>query len=323
MITKIFLIIVIVLLFGAAAYFYFVYSAVPPEPKLSGEIYQEKIRVSNLDRNYLSYVPKKLSSKPGIVFAMHGTGMNAVRMREWSGYELDKLADQYGFIVVYPDGYKGNWNDLRTNSPFAAKKEDIDDVGFIEALVDRFSKEHRIDTQKVFIFGFSNGGQVAIRLALEKPNLINAICAISANLPTPETFSFTGKGPASRVMLVTGTKDGINPYLGGPVTLFGMQKVGTAISAKATAAYFVERNAVNVSPENKIFSSQKADDPTSVELQRWRASGKSAVELVTIVGGGHVIPQQKFRFPRLMGNTTSNFDAPLEAIKFFGLTESL
>lgn len=323
MITKIFLIIVIVLLMGAATYSYFVYSAIPAEPKLSGKIYRQNIQVGNLDRNYLSYIPRKLSSGPGIIFAMHGTGMNAISMRQWSGYELDKLADQYGFIVVYPNGYKGNWNDLRTNSPFEAKKENIDDVGFIESMVNRFGKEQHIDTQKVFIFGFSNGGQVAIRLALEKPKLVNAICAISANLPTPETFSFTGKGPASRVMLVTGTKDGINPYLGGPVTLFGMKKVGTAISAKATAEYFVERNAMNSSPENKIFPSQKADDPTSVELQRWTSTGKPAVELVTIVGGGHVIPQQKFRFPRLMGKTTGNFNAPLEAIRFFGLTESL
>lgn len=323
MITKIFLILGILLLLGAVAYFYFVYSPVPAEPQLSGKIHSGKIHVSHQDRNYLTYIPKKLVAKPGIIFAMHGTGMNSVRMREWSGYELDKLADQYGFIVVYPDGYKGNWNDLRKNSPFEAKKENIDDVGFIEALVDRFGKDQHIDPKKVFIFGFSNGGQVAIRLALEKPEMVNAICAISANLPTPETFSFIGKGATSRVMLVTGTEDGINPYLGGPVTLFGIQKVGTAISAKATAEYFVERNATNASPENKVFPSHKVNDPTSVELQRWNSSGKSAVELITIVGGGHVIPQQKFRFPRLMGKTTSNFDAPLEAIKFFGLTDSL
>jgi polyhydroxybutyrate depolymerase len=323
MITKMFLIPGILLLLGAVAYFYFVYSPEPAEPQLSGKIHQEKIFVSHQDRSYLVYIPQKLSANPGIVFAMHGTGMNAVRMREWSGYELDKLADQYGFVVIYPNGYKGNWNDLRTNSPFEAKKENIDDVGFIQALVDRFEKEQHIDAKKVFVFGFSNGGQLAIRLALEKPQTVNAICAISANLPTPETFSFTGKGPTSRVMLVTGTKDGINPYLGGPVTLFGLQKVGTAISAQATAEYFVERNAVNVSPEKTIFPGQKANDPTSIEIQRWKSSEKSAVELITVVGGGHVIPQQKFRFPRLMGKTTSNFDTPLEAIKFFGLTESL
>lgn len=323
MLTKVFFILGILLLTGAIVYFYFVYSPVPVEPQLSGKIHTGKIHVSHQDRNYLTYIPEKLSARPGIIFAMHGTGMNAVRMREWTGYELDELADQYGFVVVYPDGYKGNWNDCRINSPFEAKKENIDDVSFIAALVDRLAKQQHISIEKVFIFGFSNGGQMAMRLAMERPKLVRAICAISANLSTPETFSCAGEGRTSNIMLVTGTKDIINPYQGGEVSLFGLKKVGNAISAQATAEYFVKRNEITVNPENQNFRSQKANDPTSVELRSWRAPDKSAVELITIVGGGHVIPQQKFRFPRLMGKTTSNFDAPLEAVKFFGLTASL
>lgn len=324
MITKILTIIAILLLIGAAAYLYFVYSALPPEPQLSGKIHSDKIHVSNHDRNYLTYVPKKISSRPGLIIAMHGTGMDAVRMRQWSGYELDKLADLYGFIVVYPDGYKGNWNDCRTNSPFEAKKENINDVGFIEGLVNKLKKEQDIDPAKVFVFGFSNGGQMAIRLATERPDLITAICAISANLPTPETFSPAAKeGHTSKVMLVTGTEDSINPYNGGPVTLFGLKKVGTAISAIATAEYFVQRNGITAEPEKLIVPRQKTNDPTYVQLERWRSSGESTVELYSIMGGGHVIPQQKFRFPRIMGKTTSNFDAPLEAVRFFELTGSL
>lgn len=323
MTTKIISIIVALVLVGAVAYFYFVYSTLPAEPQLSGKVQSGKIRIDNQDRNYLTYIPQQLASKPGLIFAMHGTGMDAVRMRQWSGYELDRLADQHGFVVVYPDGYKGNWNDFRINSPFEAKKENIDDVGFIQSLVGKLVREQHIDPGKVFVFGFSNGGQMAIRLAIERPKLITAICAISANLPIAETFEGNSEGHTSKIMLVTGTEDSINPYLGGPVTLFGLKKVGTAISAKATAEYFVKRNDITGDPENQSFSSKTVNDPTHVELQRWRSSGKSAVELFTIVGGGHVIPQQKFRFPRLMGKTTGNFNAPLEATKFFGLTESL
>ena len=41
-------------------------------------------------------------------------------MREWTGYEFDQLADQHGFVVVYPDGYKHTWNDCHSQATFAA-----------------------------------------------------------------------------------------------------------------------------------------------------------------------------------------------------------
>ena len=281
------------------------------------------MNVSNYDRNYLTYLPGKLSPKPGLIIALHGTGMNAARMRQWTGYELDILADQYGFVVAYPDGYKGNWNDCRTNSPFPAKKENIDDVRFIQSLINKYEQEQHIDPAKVFVLGFSNGGQMAMRLAMERPGLIISICAISANLPTPETCSCPSEGPTSKIMLVTGTEDSINPYKGGVVALFGFKKVGTAISAKATADHFTQRNGITAEPEIARLPSQKPGDPTYVQRERWRSLGKIVVELYTINGGGHVIPQPKFRFPRLMGKTTGNFNAPREAAVFFGLTGSL
>ncbi len=45
--------------------------------------------------------------------ASTGFVMTCAQMREWTGFELDELADQRGFVVAYPDGYKGNWNDCR------------------------------------------------------------------------------------------------------------------------------------------------------------------------------------------------------------------
>lgn len=66
------------------------------------------------------YIPKKLSAKPALIIALHGIGMNATKMRQWTAYELDQLADQNGFAVIYPNGYKGNWNDCRSDAPYPA-----------------------------------------------------------------------------------------------------------------------------------------------------------------------------------------------------------
>ncbi len=318
MITILTAVTVVLLVLGAGAYLYFAYAPVPAMPLLSSVIQPGNINIGNHNRTYQAYIPKKLSPAPGMIIALHGTGMDAARMRQWSGFELEKLADEYGFIVVYPNGYKGNWNDCRKDAPFPAKKENIDDVGFIEKLIARFIEEHHIDAKKVYAFGFSNGGQMALRLAIERPELIRAVCAIGANMPTAATCSCTLEGRTSEVLLIAGTKDPINPYRGGVVSLFGLKKIGTAMSAIATAKSFAHRNHVMDEPVNSKISG--TNDGTTIERLSYIAAGKPMVELWTVYGGGHVIPQTAFRFPRIMGKTTRNLDAPLAAVRFFGFS---
>lgn len=174
------------------------------------------------------------------------------------------------------------------------------------------------------MFGFSNGGQIALRLAIEEPHLIAAVSAVAANLPTMATCSCTLEGQTSRLMLVAGTKDPINLYKGGEVTLFGFKKIGTVISAQATAESLAKRNRSGAAPLPEQTHYLKETDPKKgisvyPERQVWAKAGQPVVELYTIHGGGHVIPQLNFRFPRLMGKTASNFDAPGQAVSFFGL----
>jgi poly(3-hydroxybutyrate) depolymerase len=59
------------------------------------------------------------------------------------------------------------------------------------------------------------------------------------------------------------------------------------------------------------------DPTTSVDSLTWERSGLPVCCLYTVKGGGHVIPQRAYRFPRLFGRTTSALDAPSEAIRFF------
>lgn len=305
-----------ILLLGISAYFYFGYAPAPAVPALHSITCSENIKVGDRYRTYLTYIPRNIAKNPGIIIALHGSGMTAERMRQWTGFELDELADQHGFIVVYPDGYQGNWNDCRKDSPYAAKKENIDDVGFIQAIIDRFHREHQVDSRKVFLFGFSNGGQMAFRLAIESPDLISAVCVIGANLPTSGTCSCALDGPASRLMLIAGTADPINPYTGGLVSLFGIKKLGYVMSARETAENFARRNQVSKKPERQTLDDS---DDNKVESLTYYRSGIPQVKFYTIENGGHVIPQPKFRFPRIMGKTAATFDSPLAAVSFFRL----
>jgi polyhydroxybutyrate depolymerase len=232
-------------------------------------------------------------------------------------YEFDRLADQHGFVVLYPDGYRGNWNDCRKNATFPAKRENIDDMSFIRALIARVTVEQAVDAKRVFAFGYSNGGHMTFRLAMESPDEIAAVAAVAASLPTPDASSCPQHGRTSRAMLINGTSDPINPYQGGMVTLFGFASRGSVMSSMASAQHFAARNRITDPPIREQPPKGFSDDPTSVEILSWQASSKPVCSLYTVRGGGHVIPQRTYRFPRLLGRTTSALDAPGEAIRFF------
>lgn len=256
------------------------------------------------------------------VLVLHGSNLNGARMRQWTGYEFDALADRHGFAVLYPDGYQGNWNDCRRDASFPAKTENSDDVGFMQALVAKYRAEQGIDPARVYAFGFSNGGQLAFRLAIEEPRLVAAIATAGASLPTPASCSCALQGSTARVLLVAGTADRISPYAGSQVTLFGFGNRGTAILAPATVEAFARRNGGASAPVLTSLPHWRAANPTTVERRVWARNSKSLVELYTVRGSGHVVPPA-FRFPRLMGCTTGGLDAPRRALAFFGLLGSL
>lgn len=261
--------------------------------------------------------PANLPPGAPLVIVLHGSAMDGAMMRRWTGYEFDQLADRKGFVALYPDGYKRNWNDCRRNTTFPAKTLNIDDMGFIRALIARFEARDGIDPAKVYALGYSNGGHMAFRLAMEEPILVAAVAAVGANLPTPDASSCPQQGRSARVMLVNGTDDPINPFGGGKVALFGFTSRGAAMSSRATAEEFARRNGVTTPPIATQLPHRDPADPTSVDRLMWPKDDKPFVALYTVHGGGHVVPQSRFRFPRLLGRTNADLDTPAEAMEFF------
>lgn len=307
------------LVLAAVGYGYYLYAPVPPVPPLSAALQAATLRVGGRDRAYRAYVPAHLPPHAPLVLVLHGSNIDGATMRQWTGYEFDELADRHGFVVLYPDGYQKNWNDCRRTAPFPAKLENVDDVGFLRALVAKYQADYGIDPARVYAFGYSNGGQLAFCLAMEEPRLVAAIATAGANLPSPDNCLCPLEGPTARVLLVAGTQDPISPYAGGEVTLFGFGSRGLVLSAQATAAHFARRNGLTDSPLEATLPHQRAADPTSVTRLTWGRGPAPGVALYSVHGGGHVVPQPRYRFGRLLGRTTGDLDAPLAAAQFFGL----
>ena len=66
----------------------------------------------------------------------HGSDQDGAQIRRWTGYGFDRLADEHGFAVAYPNGYEGYWNGCNIVGDYSANKLNIDDLGFLTAIVD-------------------------------------------------------------------------------------------------------------------------------------------------------------------------------------------
>jgi polyhydroxybutyrate depolymerase len=306
----------VLVLLIAASFAYFLYTPAPARPALSGSIRRDSLQVGELRRGYVFYVPARLASHPPLLLALHGSMGNAGQMRRISAYRFEQLADEHGFIIVYPEAYEGHWNDCRKTFSSAAKRSRVDDVSFMRTLVAHFRSTYGVDSARVFAAGISNGGHLAYRLALEAPDLFRAVAAVAANLPTEENSHCTPAGGAVSVLILNGTDDPINPFEGGRVTVFGFGDRGTVRSARASAEYFARRNGSVGAPVVERVP-QKGSARTKAERAHWRSTSGADVVLYTIRGGGHTLPHPRARGPRLLGRTHSALDGAEEIWRFF------
>lgn len=305
-------------LIAGVLYLYFVHAPRLNEPALTSAARVDRVHMNGYERTYTSYHPVKTKPRPALVIVLHGTNIDGPKIREWTGFEFDQMADQYGFLVAYPDGYGADWNDCRKGDFSKTKKKNMDDVGFIKALISRYVTKYEVDPARVYLFGYSSGGNMAFRMGMEHPELIAGITAVCAALPTMGSGICKLNGAMPKMMLVNGTADKICPIDGGELNLFG-RKLGKVISAQATADFFANSHGINAAPVKMNLPHLKAEDPTSVNRLTWSKNGHSIVELYVVNNGGHVVPQPNAKYPSIMGRLTGDLDTPVAAISFFGL----
>ena len=159
-----------------------------------GEVH--KLDFGGLHRSYLLHLPAKAIEGPlPLVVALHGGAGNGASMAQMSGF--DRFSDRNGFIVVYPDGTDkdrpvremlGKQGFLTWNSGHCcgyAHDHDVDDVGFIRAVVADVAKQHPVDPKRIYATGISNGAMMSYRLACEAGDLFAAIAPVAGIIDVP------------------------------------------------------------------------------------------------------------------------------------------
>lgn len=291
----------------------------PPPPTLTGTLERGTLPHDGRARTWIAYVPAKPETHPALVIVLHGSmGSGQQARAEAFGYDFDVLADREGFIAVYPQGYEGQWNDAKTMGPFAAKRENVDDVGFLRSLVARLVADHHVDPTRVYVTGISNGGSMVLRLALQAPDLARAYAVVSASLPTPENLAVAPLGQAVSIAFMNGTADPINPWTGGDVVLWPvLGNRGPVRSVADSVDYFRKLAGLGDAPQETPFPDRDASDGSTARQSTWSEPGKRRVALIAVVDGGHTAPHPARYGMRLLGRSNRDVHAAYAIWDFF------
>ncbi len=228
-----------------------------------------------LQRTYLLHVPPGLTAPAGLVVNLHGAGQTGAVQADISNYNA--VADQYGFVVAYPDGIDMSWADGRGAS--VPDRQGVDDVGFLSALISRLSQDYAIPPGRVFVTGMSAGAFMATRLACDRADLVSAVAPVAGTLGVG--VNCAPSRPVS-MLLMHGTGDTVVPYTGGPMV--GRGGASDIVSAPALVDRFRQ---IDGCPGPLV------EQAPSGPVQRMDAAGcagGSEVALVSIDGGPHIWP---------------------------------
>jgi polyhydroxybutyrate depolymerase len=230
-------------------------------------------------------------------------------MRSSTGYDFEYLAQEKGFLVVYPQGYKNHWNDCRATADYAANIQDIDDVGYFQQMVKSLEENHMINRKQLVVSGISNGGHMVFKLAHEIPKDILLYTSFAANLPVQDNNDCSLSQEEVNMIIFNGTNDPINPYDGGLVSILGNHSRGIVISAEETYNYWRDLTSYE---EEKIMTIPQLDSDSKTFVIKKESIGSKYVALYSLVNGGHIYASPYLKSSRFAGESVRDINGAEE-----------
>ncbi len=239
-----------------------------------------------ITRSYVVRLPAP-ALKPGVklplVLVLHGGGGNAANAEQMTGFTAKGRKEN--FIVVYPEGSGRRRDKLLTwNARHCcayAMKNDVDDVGFIDALLDELIARYPVDTARIYATGMSNGGMMTHRLGMELSGRFAAIAPVVATVFGDER---PAHAPVSALMINGALDEHVPPAGGAPGGRGARAWDGTpARPALAQFQYWADVNRCG-----------RAAESDNRKWTHWRtACGRESVEFYLIKDNGHAWPGGK------------------------------
>lgn len=252
-----------------------------------------------------NYDPQAVSP---LLLVLHGGSGSSSRMEFLSGWT--EAATAKGYIVVYAEGVDGDWNDGRNIHSTRAARENVDDVKFLNELIDKMAGRYRIDREHVYLTGFDSGGMMALRFACQESARVGAVAVVDALLPQEAMEWCTHREPVPAMFIVQ--KDSpVTLFNGGELKLVNL-KQGWVLGANESAALWAQNNGCTGGPEHSTG--------TGGLLERWdyEACPGKEVRLLAIDGSTFDFPGGKDIWTlRHINGKPSSFDTVSTMLEFF------
>jgi len=227
-------------------------SAARPSTDTQGAItkagdYRFAVQHDGRERTYHVHVPPGYATSQPVplVVALHG----AAEAQASDGlHGLVRESDRQGFIAVFPDAYRppakgqpASWNAGHCCGD--ARQQQVDDVGFIQAVVTNVFRQLSIERYRIYAAGMSDGGMMAYRLACDLPDIFKAVASVGG---TDNTAACTPAKPVS-VLHIHARNDPRVPFAGAAESAGGSKPIHFT-SARDTAAKWAELNGCMATP---------------------------------------------------------------------------
>jgi polyhydroxybutyrate depolymerase len=271
------------------------------------------------ERSAIVHVPPRAAEHRNIpvVLNFHGGGGHGGNEKEYS--LMDSVADRETFVAVYPNGTGRfgkrllTWN-AGTCCGYAVINN-VDDVGFVRALIAQLSERISIDRRRIYATGLSNGAMMSHRLGGETADLIAAIAPVAGGMVVP-TIQTSRSVPVMHIHSVDDPRALYSGGLGPPFPLTKSQVFHPNIDQMI--ARWVKHNGCSTEPtvtDRRTDRDGRGHTATRFFYSNCRDGAE--VVLWKLTAAGHVWPGAKQKFmERLLGPSTDIIDANQEMWNF-------
>ncbi|MBT8234539.1 MAG: T9SS type A sorting domain-containing protein [Bacteroidia bacterium] len=246
---------------------------------LTAQVENKTIAHDGNDREYIIYTPTNYDgSEPlPLLLCFHGFTSTANLLMAYSRFNA--LAESENFIAVYPQGLlfggSTHWNvggfTLGSN---------VDDVGFVNVLLDELTTNYNIDGTRVYSTGMSNGGYMSFLLACQLSDRITAVASVTGSM-TPQTYDACNPQRVVPVLQIHGNADGTVPYNGA----FWSKSIDDVLD------YWSTHNSCEAEADVYIINDVDQTDGSTVEQFVFdQGDNCSSVIHFKVDGGGHDWP---------------------------------
>ena len=265
---------------------------------------QESVHQMSWDgqsRRYLCIAPSNIPNDHPMPVLVYLHGLHDSIDHYSSTPFVQQFANQHGWLVVVPEALPfvasisgftldmgRTWNANMTVNVFGNQIEiqnNVDDPGFLLAVIDSVRASFNIDNDSLFLTGMSMGGFMTHRMAIEHGDRFAAFAAVSGLITLP--YADTTPVCPVRMMHIHGTDDAVVSDQGFFNVIPALGNLQVGLSAEETVEYWVSHNNCNTTPTIDSLPDRTTDGLRFVRHTYSNSDNKHEVQFLQVIGGTH------------------------------------